>query len=998
MSLLTRTLSALESTGPGDGLPPRAWRREEAHRIDLAGDWAFRLSAGPAEAPLDCDTVDHDTSAWDTLPVPSHWVLEGDGRYGRPIYTNIQFPIPLDPPFVPDANPVGDHRRTFELPEAWTALEQVRLRFDGIESIGIVAVNGQHVGVVRGSRLPTELDVTDVVQPGTNVMHVRVAQWSAQTYVEDQDQWWLPGIFRDVALIGRPAGGIGDHGLRADFDHETGGGTLTVDHVPTTFSLTVAVPELDVEVTWDAPDDGRPVAIDVVEPWSPARPRLYAVTLHNAAEEVHDRVGFRTITIDGNQWRVNGQRLRIRGVNRHEYHPDQGRVFDEDAAREGLLLMKRHNINAIRMSHYPPHPRLLDLCDELGFWVMDECDLETHGFTFVDWEGNPCDDPRWRDNLLDRMHRMVLRDRNHPSVIAWSVGNESGTGANTAAMVGLAHQLDPSRPVHYESDYEAGHTDMVSRMYLPLPQLRTLSAGTSSGYSPRPVQSARFVDKPKILCEFAHAMGNGPGAIGEYVALFEELPDWVGGFLWEWRDHGIRTTAPDGSEMFAYGGDFGEDPHDGNFVMDGLVHSDGRPSPAMAEVKQQFSPVVVRIGEQEVEVENRHHAVDTAHLAFRWSWEVAGARRAEGELDVTPVPANASTRVPMPELPDEARHLVDSYLTVRVEEREDRPWAPAGHVLYVAQRRLDAHAVPRTPRATAAPTVAASGAEVHVGPGVLDRRTGRLLAVGDLPVAEAGVELWRAPTDNDSLDAFGSYEVGDYHATEGEGTPGPSSEARWRAHGLHRLLRRTLSAEVRGDEFVVVERLLGAQSRHGAEVTHRWRAVDDALACAVLVTPIRPRTDVTWPRIGFHLLLPGGFEHAAWFGGGPGEAYPDSRAASVVAAHESGVDALAFPYAVPQETGHREALRRLTLTGAAGRLVVTAHGPHRPGFAVLRHSPQELASARHQHELPPSRGLHLHLDAFQHGLGTRSCGPDVLPWYQLWPRTAEFGFSLEVGR
>ncbi|MBB1482250.1 DUF4981 domain-containing protein [Tessaracoccus sp. MC1865] len=992
MSLHDLTVQSLVDVAPGDGVRPRAWRRREQWRLDLTGTWRFHYATGLAEAPDGCDAADFDDDGWDTQEVPGHWVLGGDGRYGRPIYTNIQLPIPMAPPMVPDDNGIGDYRRDFELPSEWSELGSIWLRFDGVESIGIVAVNGHHVGVVRGSRLATELDVTDVVRPGRNVVHVRVAQWSAQTYVEDQDQWWLPGIFREVTLVGRPAAGIEDYHLLADFDHTSGRGVLTVQLRDATFPVTVEIPELGIKQSWGAADDVAPIPLDAVTPWSPERPRLYQVRLSNDAEAIESRIGFRTVRIDGHRWLVNGHQVRIAGVNRHEYDPDRGRVFDEDAAREGLLLMKRHNINAIRTSHYPPHPRLLELTDELGFWVMDECDLETHAFELHGWENNPSDDPAWRTSLVDRMRRTIERDKNHPSVICWSLGNESGTGANLAAMAEEARTLDPSRPVHYEGDYEASYSDLVSRMYAPIPELGDMSAGISSALSPRPAQSSRFRDKPKVLCEYAHAMGNGPGALADYAAEFDRFEDWHGGFIWEWRDHGIRTTTPDGTEFFAYGGDFGEVAHDGSFVMDGLVHSDGRPSPALAEVKQVFSPVTVTAMRDGIVLRNRRHDTDTSDYRFTWVWEVDGERRSDGDLDVPTIDAGGEVTIPLPQLPAEAETVRDSWLTVTVRESADRPWCSEGHEVVVAQARLDRNAAPLLP----APTGSVSAGQiVEVGPVTLSA-SGRVLSIGGVEVGESGVELWRAPTENDSLGDFGSYEIGDYTATRGYGLPGPSSAARWRAQGLDRLMRQTVSAGAEGDEFVVVERLLPAQGRHGAEVTYRWRRIGDAAGCQVLVSPIRPRTDVTWPRVGFHLLLPGEFERAEWFGGGPGEAYPDSRSASMVGRHASAIDELAFPYAVPQETGHRESLRRLDISGEATSIRLRAFGPDVPGFSLLRHDASELTAARHQHELPESRGVHLYLDAFQHGLGSRSCGPDVLPQYQLWPRAVSFGFTLEL--
>lgn len=334
----------------------------------------------------------------------------------------------------------------------------------------------------------------------------------------------------------------------------------------------------------------------------------------------------------------------------------------------------------------------------------------------------------------------------------------------------------------------------------------------------------------------------------------------------------------------------------------------------------------------------------------------------------------------------------DSWLTIAVREAHARDWCDEGHEVAVQQLRLDRRPAKLLPAPSGAVRV---GDVVEVGP-VAISTSGRILRIGEAEVRASGVELWRAPTENDSLGDFGSYEIGDYTATRGQGLPGPSSAARWREHGLDRLLRRTVSAEARDGEFVVVERLLPAQGRHGAEVTYRWRRIGDAAGCQVQVSPIRPRTDVTWPRVGFHLLLPGEYEQAQWFGGGPGEAYPDSRSASIVGRHASAIDDLAFPYAVPQETGHRESLRRLEISGHAPALRLRAFGPDLPGFSLLRHDAHELAAARHQHELPESSGVHLYLDAAQHGLGSRSCGPDVLPQYQLWPRSVSFGFTLEL--
>ena len=400
----------VEEISPGSGrrVAPRAHLRTTAPALDLCGDWRFRLYPSAGEADAAASETDYDDSDWDTIDVPSHWVLRGDGRWGRPAYTNVKYPFPLDPPHVPDANPTGDHRRRFDLPAAWLASGRVWLRFDGLESLGRVWLNGDEVGVVRGSRLRQELDVTNSLREGENTLVVRVHQWSAMSYIEDQDQWWLPGLFREVTLLHRPDAGLDDVWLRADRDPATGLGTLTVELTcpPEAYPVRVTCAALGLDA--ELPDATAANILDVgpVEAWSADAPRLYEVEVANAAETLLVRTGFRRVEVVGDAWLVNGRRLRLRGVNRHDFDPVEGRVFDAAKVREAMLLMKRHHLNAIRTSHYPPHPVLLDLADELGFWVIDECDLETHGFETNGWVGNPSDDPDWREVYLDRAHRI----------------------------------------------------------------------------------------------------------------------------------------------------------------------------------------------------------------------------------------------------------------------------------------------------------------------------------------------------------------------------------------------------------------------------------------------------------------------------------------------------------------------------------------------------------------------------------------------------------------
>ncbi|MYW17066.1 DUF4981 domain-containing protein, partial [Streptomyces sp. SID2955] len=631
MSLRTTT-AYIEDVSPGTGaLPPRAWyASSDAPSLRLDGDWRFRLS-DTADAEDDSFAAPgYDAGDWARIAVPGHWVLQG---HGSPVYTNHLYPFPVDPPRVPTENPTGDHLRVFDLPAHWPADGDAQLRFDGVESCARVWLNGTELGEFKGSRLPHEFSVGHLLRPAGNVLAVRVHQWSAGSYLEDQDQWWLPGIFRGVTLLHRPAHCVRDFFVHASYDHTTGEGTLRVDSDE---AGRVTVADLGVDVA-----TGEPVTLPV-EPWSAETPRLYDGVLATGGERVPLRIGFRTVATADGLITVNGRPVLFKGVNRHEWHPERGRALDLATMREDVLLMKRHNINAVRTSHYPPHPAFLSLCDELGLWVIDECDLETHGFTEQGWRDNPVDDDRWTPALLDRAARMVERDKNHPSVVIWSLGNEAGTGRGLTAMAEWVHGRDPARPVHYEGDPNCRDTDVYSRMYADHAEVERIGRGLDGG----PHRRRRL---PFILCEYAHAMGNGPGGLADYQRLFDAHDRLQGGFVWEWIDHGIAHPRLG----FAYGGDFGEELHDGNFVCDGLLFPDRRPSPGLTEYKKVIEPVGItgdgRAGT--VRVTNKHDFADLSALAFSWSYEVEGEPVGSGTLPVPALAPGASADVELPAPP-----------------------------------------------------------------------------------------------------------------------------------------------------------------------------------------------------------------------------------------------------------------------------------------------------------------------------------------------------------
>ncbi len=927
-------------------IPPRAALHTDAPALSLDGEWRFRLVPGLAHTTVGFERPDFDDAAWDLLPVPAHWQLHG---HGSPAYTNVRYPFPVDPPHVPDENPTGEYRRTVELPEGWLG-ERVLLRFAGVDSLFTVWLNGIELGSASGSRLTHEFEAGPHLRAGTNTVAVRVRQWSAASYLEDQDMWWLSGIFRSVDLLLRPAGGIDDVFVHADY--VGGRGRLRVDVPLAGTSIDTDTPARATLYVRELGLHGVAVGVEHevdVEPWSAEVPRLYDAVLDSDTERVRLKIGFRTVTTDGGVLRANGRPLLLRGVNRHEWHPATGRAVDRATMLADVLLMKRHNINAVRTSHYPPHPDFLDLCDEHGLWVVLETDLETHGFEPVGWRRNPSDDPAWAEAFLDRVRRTVERDKNHPGVIMWSLGNESGTGANLAAMAAWVHERDPDRPVHYEGDGDSPYVDVYSRMYPSHAEVDAIGRRAEPS-TVDPDHDAHRRGLPFVLCEYAHAMGNGPGGLSEYQELFERHERLCGGFVWEWIDHGVAR--PDGG--YAYGGEFGEPVHDGSFVIDGLVFPDRTPSPGLVEYAAVVAPVRITGDGTSLVITNLHHTLGLDHLTFLWS---AGA--SEGTLPVPPVAAGESVTVPQPAVPPTGG---ETWLTVRAMLAEAAAWAPAGHEVAFGQVLVHP-AAPAVAPAGAVPRREPSG--IRLGPGTFDAATGVLSRLGDLALTGPRLDVWRAPTDNDVA------------------VHGPSVAAGWRRAGLDRMTHRTVGITL-DDALVVRTRVAPATTDIALLATYRWTGDDAALRLEVTVEPERDWSDLTLPRLGLRLALPAATGGVTWFGHGPGEAYRDSRRAARIGRFTSTVDALQTPYVVPQENGNRIDVRWAEIGG------LRLDGDPRFDFTARRWTPEQLDAARHHEDLVAGDRVIVTVDHAHQGLGTGSCGPGALPQHVLRADTTTF--------
>jgi beta-galactosidase/beta-glucuronidase len=960
-----------ESARFGD---PSPWVRS------LNGEWRFHLSPTVAGAPEGFEQDDFEADAdWGTIQVPGCWQMQG---YGKPAYTNVQYPFPLDPPRVPTDNPTGSYVREFSIPADWEQ-GRVVLRFEGVDSAFRVWVNGSVIGASKGSRVPAEFDVSYALRPGVNRIAVRVVQWSDGSYMEDQDMWWLSGIFRDVSLVYRPANGLDDLWLKADWDTEAGVALLQLESALSDSRCTTAVALFSLPSL-------EPVELREAMPWTAETPNLYraVVSVHDGdgmlVEAVPVDIGFRRIRIQDGLLRVNGKPVLLRGVNRHEHHPDLGRTVPSQVAVQDVLLMKQHNANAVRTSHYPPHPYFLSLCDRYGLYVIDECDLETHGFTFApDWKGNPAHSPDFLDACQDRMIRMVERDKNHPSVILWSLGNESnGWPSEPLSTIGNAHRAmakwtrerDPSRPIHYEGDYSTEVADVYSRMYAGVPEILEIGEGIEHA-TVAPELAETRKKKPFILCEYAHAMGNGPGGLKEYWEAFHRHPRLQGGFVWEWLEHGIRQTDALGRPYFAYGGDFGESVHDGNFVIDGLVSADREVSTALRELKVAQQPVLIEFeSERRVRFINTYDFLTLGHLNGSWTLAVDGEPIASASL---PLPAvqpgeSATLDIPIPEkLPPGER-----VLTINLRLAADAIWAPAGHEVAWAQH------VWGTPRPLPARIAhgglfAARDATLRIAGEAFafefDPATGRLVrweVDGIAMITDLRPQVWRAPTDNDG------------------GDRGSGIQAEWRRFHLDKVQTRLDSF---GHEFVdescrivvhetLAPPVLGWRIRSRQE----WLIQPNGAWDLSVEFHTEREADVpkTLPRIGLEATLPLDLNGFEWYGLGPGESYSDVQLSARMGLWSAHVDDLFESYVFPQENGNRSGTRRLSAFNTAGK-GFSVQGTQPFNFSAHRFTVQDLDRARHTYDLVPRDFLTLHLDIAHHGIGSNSCGPGPLPQYEL---------------
>ena len=983
----------------------------------LNGPWKFHWVAKPDEAPAGFEKADYDVSGWKEIPVPSNWQMHG---YGVPIYTNVTYPFKKDPPrvmgTVPEdwtkheiPNPVGSYRRDFDVPADWAGRE-IFLHFEGVQSAMYVYVNGRQVGYSQGSMTPAEFDITQFLVPGNNVLAVKVYRWSDGSYLEDQDFWRLSGIYRDVFLYSTARMQIRDFFVLTDLDagYENARLTprITFRNLGTqaaegwSFELFLA-DKANPQLHPDGPGKPRSLArgklgkiapgkekilsfgIDIARPalWNCENPELhrFVIVLRDAAgktiEATGCRIGFREVEIKDRRLYINGVPVLLKGVNRHEHDPDRGHAIQRDVMVKDLTLFKRFNVNTVRTSHYPNQPLWYDLCDEYGIFVVDEANVESHGMGYG--KASLGHVASWERAHVDREERMVHRDKNHPCVVMWSMGNEAGPGRNFAACRAAIRAIDVSRPIHYERDN--GKADVDSTMYPSVEGLDRIGRSAS--------------DKPFFVCEYAHAMGNAVGNLAEYWEVIEKHDRLIGACIWDWVDQGLRKKTPDGRSYFTYGGDHGDKPNSGSFCINGMVFPDRTVPPKMHEMKRVYQYVGFEdagLAKGWVRIRNKHFFTDLDRFDLSWSLREDGKEIQSGKtLPLTLVPGESK----VVQLPIEQPELTPgaSYdLQVRFSLREDRVWAPAGHVVaewqfpmpyeVPARPMLDLDQLGQIQCEAGSDKIAVQGEGFEL---VMDRGTGTLeslryggrevLADRREGVSGPRLQVFRAAINNDKY-----------------------AQASWLSHGLNQLehVAKSCAVTAKGPRWVRIRTLVEARGEGAClfELETNWTIFADGIVH--LDNEVRPQAAPSvLPRVGLRMRLSEDLQRLTWFGRGPHENYVDRKRGADIGLYSSTVAEQFVPYVDTQECGARCDVRWATLSDAQGKGVLVVA---EPAFAMtaLPWSSEELFVARHPVELPTSKRVFLALDFAQLGLGGASCGPRPMARYILRPETMGFAFSI----
>ncbi len=990
----------------------------------LAGDWDFHWSPNPASRPIDFYRPDFDTSAWTTIPVPSNWQLQG---HGLPIYANATYPFPIDDARPPhDWNPVGSYRRSFELPAAWDydaeADERVFLHFEGVNSAFYVWVNGEKVGYNEDSRTTAEFDITPHLQPGKNLIAVEVYRWSDGAILEDQDFWRLSGIFRDVYLWHAGAAHVRDVRVLADFDPATRDGTLSLD-------LDLELPSADYLAEIELLDASGTQVLQLAKPatafkpatrgwdvtafvaapapWSAESPTLYPllITLRDATtqrvlEVVPLEVGFRRVEIKDAQLLVNGVAIKLKGVNRHEHDPVGGHVVSREAMLQDIALMKRHNLNAVRTSHYPNQPEWYRLCDQAGIYVLDEANLETHGFGRHTAHNRIANDPAWAQPILDRTQRMIARDFNHPSIIMWSTGNESGDGPNLKAVRTWVNAHDPSRPLHYENSnldvegLDGSSSDVISHMYLAAADFDR--------------ELAKWPDKPLILCEYTHAMGNSNGNLDDYWDRIYANPRLAGAYVWDWMDQGIAQPIPYGridpwgrDTFFAYGGwweDQASVPNDNNFCMNGLIAADRTPHPGLLALKHLIQPVhaTMKLDDSAaltVQLTNRLDFTDVAdEVDLHWTMLRDGEVIESGTTALPATAARDQSELTLNPTTDWRDATGETVLQLSYRSKAATMWWKAGYELGHDEFPLSGAYHAAAAAKGAAPQVERTEKSIIVSGGDwslrFDAKTGDLrewLNQGTALATKSAPDFWRSPTDNDRGAGLR------FDRENPRGRLAPSRV--WKDAAAQ---RQVSAVDVSTDAatHAVVITSTGSVLDGSVDLTVTTRVLPDG-ALEVDYRYATEQDQPAIPRVGMQWQIPTEFASVRWYGRGPEPTYSDRAFAHLGTYNQSVMDSWT-EFSRPQANANKVDVRWLELVAPDGRGLRVSALDQPLSCEVSPYSAAQITRVDYSWQLGPSTATFLNVDAVQMGVaGDDSWGAIAHPAYLPTAKTYRYRYRIE---
>lgn len=1013
--------------------------------LTLDGKWKFHWVKRPIDRPIDFWKEDYDVSKWAEIPVPSNWQLQG---YDIPIYTNVKYPYSINTKEYPkidhEFNPVGSYRRDFEVPIEWIKeKKEIFIHFDGVDSAFYVWINGIKIGYSQGSTTPAEFNVTSAIREGKNTIAVEVYRWCDGSYLEDQDMWRLSGITREIFLFATPKIHIRDFFVTTNFDSQYKDADLNLKvkicnygkqiHLENTnkFQVRAQLYEYGNYIAKNPSDPEKAMGNDQIMPfgnvmkanaflgsretiielhqtyinprqWSAESPNLYQIVIelldsnNNILEIVESKVGFRQIVIKNSQLLINGKKIYIKGADRHEHDPDEGRAVPLRRMIQDIILMKQHNINAVRTSHYANHPIWFHLCDEFGLYILGEANVESHGLCHV----IPGSDPQWTAAVVDRMVGMVERDKNHACIIMWSLGNEAGEGDNFMKMKQAALEIDKTRPIHYEPDHGKLVSDVQTSMYTRVEIMEKL--GRKERIPQWKLEPEMYKDKPVMLCEYEHAMGNSCGSFMDYIHVFEKYDNMIGGFIWDWVDQGIRRKDERGYEWWAFGGDYGDQPNDNYFCINGLVGPDREPHPHLIEVKKGYESIRIKpqnIEKGEILIKNTYLFISLDFVKLEWDLSIDGLKIIGGvieELNILPGEEKlVNLSLNKTEIEKMLQHScgLELFLNIRFRLKKDETWAPQEHIVanYQFEYSFDKNILKKNIAELQGPDpliceiddtkeqLIFKNSRTKF---VFSKKTGLLISYivdkEEFIIDAPKPNFWRAATCNDragNMEMFFGYFDPTFHVAEWKYV-----DRAWEmidsnsAKVVTKILMPAGDSDYDNEnlkEYTITYTLFGSGDM---KIENDFTMTDFA------------------PRFGMQMQIPGKFNKIEWFGRGPHENYIDRKESALIGRYSLTIEQWIHNYVFPQENANRCDVRWLALLDENENGLIAIGNPLL-SVSAWPYTQERLRKAWHINELMPrDENITLNLDLKQMGVGGGGCG--MMPPEEFIPDEGHYRYSF----